>query len=135
MFASKDYLASASEIRNTEDLRSHRFIGYIDDLLYAPELDYAQDIHTGVEPIFESNNLVAQVSAALNGTGLCILPSFIALRYDQLSAVLPSEVRLEREFWMVSHADMKDVNRIDIAKKYIAQRIAENKEIFRLPRP
>ena len=43
LYASPSYLTFAPAIRTTADLRGHRFINYIDDLIFTAELDYLDE--------------------------------------------------------------------------------------------
>lgn len=134
LFATQTYLDRFDPIRTQADLSTHRFIGYIDDLLYAPELDYAHDVHSGVETILGSNNLVAQVAATRSHAGLCILPNFIAASYHDLRHVLPDRIRLTREFWIIGHDDTRHVRRIRTVNEYISNCVNAEKSLFKLPR-
>jgi DNA-binding transcriptional LysR family regulator len=45
LFATAQYLAANPAIEDRADLPQHRFVGYIEDLLQSPELDYLGEIH------------------------------------------------------------------------------------------
>lgn len=130
LYASRSYLADRPPIAGTGDLQQHRFIGYIGDLLYAPELDYLHQINPAISPTIESSNLVAQLRAAVAGAGLCILPDFIALHEPELEPVLAGEVSLIRSFWMVAHADLKDLARIKLSMAFIAEEVSAAADLF-----
>ena len=49
LFATKEYVEQQPKITSLDDLVHHRFVGYISDLLYAPELDYIHDVHPSIE--------------------------------------------------------------------------------------
>ncbi|HYE42941.1 MAG TPA: LysR family transcriptional regulator [Caulobacteraceae bacterium] len=112
LYGTAAYLDARPPIESRADLGSQRFIGYIEDLLYAPELDYMEapdvDIHVGLK----SSNLIAQLQAALAGAGLCVIPDFIARREPTLVRVLPGHVGLTRSLWLVTHQDLKNLARI-----------------------
>lgn len=112
LYAAPDYLARRPPIRARAEMEGHRFIGYIEDLLYAPELDYMQAPDVDIRVGLKSSNLIAQLHAARAGAGLCVLPDFIAAREPGLVHVLPDAVRLERSLWLVVHADLKGLARI-----------------------
>jgi DNA-binding transcriptional LysR family regulator len=58
LYASKQYLERCGAIARKSDLKGHKFIGYIGDLIQMPELDYAHQVSTGVVTSLESSNLV-----------------------------------------------------------------------------
>jgi DNA-binding transcriptional LysR family regulator len=67
------YLDTAGMPNTLEDLGRHRVIGYIDDLIYTPELDHLPLVAPGLRPSFASSNLLAQKEAieAGHGLGVC----------------------------------------------------------------
>ncbi len=80
VYGAKSYLAQAPAIRTREDLQSHLFCGYIDDLVFMRDLDYLSEIGFKRRPHLQSSSLHAQMEAALAAYGLCVLPAFIASR-------------------------------------------------------
>ncbi len=132
LFASAAYLEGAPSIDSQDDLVRHRFIGYISDLLYAPELDYIQDIHPQISTAIESSNLIAQLRATLAGAGLCILPAFIARAHAELAPVLPGIIRLVRSLYVIVHEDMRGLERLRIAADFLAEEARRDREALRL---
>lgn len=130
LYAARSYLERSPPIAARRDLRDHPFIGYVADLVSAAELNYLQQIVPGARMILESNNLVAQVHATAAGAGLCMLPDFIALSEPELAPVLPADIELRLSFWLVAHADQKELNRIRVALDFIAEAVAADKAVF-----
>jgi DNA-binding transcriptional LysR family regulator len=123
-----------ADIRGIDDLPSRPFISYIDDLIFAPELDYIPSIAKGIWPRIRSSNLIAQLQATAAGAGLCVLPCFLANADQRLIRVLPNDIRLTRTFWMIVHADMRDLARIQVTCDFIAEAIRGAADFF-LPSP
>jgi hypothetical protein len=48
--SARAYLHEAAPIVAREDLKKHPFIGFVEDLLFAPQLDYSDLIGADVEP-------------------------------------------------------------------------------------
>jgi DNA-binding transcriptional LysR family regulator len=130
LYSSRAYLDSAPPIHSPADLTKHRFIGYIDDLIHAPELDYLHQINSEIVPQIESSNLIAQYKATLSGAGICVLPNFITKEYDGFVPVLPETVRLTRSFWMVTPMDLRDLVRIRLVAKFIADEVRASRDLF-----
>ncbi|MGZ9101008.1 MAG: LysR substrate-binding domain-containing protein, partial [Brevundimonas sp.] len=107
-----------------------RFIGYIGDLLYAPELDYMQAPDVDIHVTLQSSNLIAQLQAALAGAGLCVLPDFIAARDPRLRRVLPDAVHLDRSLWLATHADLKPLARIRAVTAMIVEAVKADRAMF-----
>lgn len=74
LFTTNDYLATAPKIRKLADLVQHPFIGYTEEHIFAPELDYLRDLGGNIKVTIKSSNLIAQFNAAKSGLGICILP-------------------------------------------------------------
>jgi len=106
-----------------ETLNSHRFVGYISDLIYTRELDYLPLISPLVHPSFASSNLLAQLAATRAGHGLCVLPCFIADNDQALRRVMVDDVALRRSFWLTVHSDMKSQARVVVVSNFITESV------------
>jgi DNA-binding transcriptional LysR family regulator len=112
VYGSRDYLARSAPITRRDDLLMHPFISYIEEMIFAPGLDYLGDVHPRIKPKFQSSSIFAQLSATRNGLGLCILPYFFASRYPELQMVLPGEIDLNRQYWISCHRDLLQSPRV-----------------------
>lgn len=130
LYAAPAYLEARPPIRTRADMSGHRFIGYIDDLLYAPELDYMHAPDVEVTVRLQSSSLFAQLQAAKAGAGLCVLPDFIAAREHDLVRVLPEAVRLDRSLWLVTHADLRRLARIRAVTSLILEAVRGDRRRF-----
>ena len=79
---------------------------------------------------FRSANLIAQLNATLAGFGIAVLPHFMASDYPQIVAVLPEEVSISRTFWLLMHADSKDLARIRAVADYIGEIVERERALF-----
>lgn len=111
--ATRQYLASHVPINTAEDLRDHRMIGYISDLIFADELDYMHEIGDAVKPALASNSFSVQLNWARNGAGVCIVHDFAIPTYPDLQRILMDQVSLTRSFYLVRHADDRRVERLN----------------------
>src|SRR5699024_9525553 len=122
LYASRAYLAGAEPIGAPDDLFAHPLVGYIDDLIFMPELDYLDEIAKGLRPRLQSSSLVAQMEATLAGAGVCVLPHFMAARRSELAPVLPT-IQLTRTFWLIVHAELKDVARVRAMVDFLVREV------------
>ncbi len=129
-YAAPEYLAARPEVRTLDDLKGHRLIGYIEDLVYAPELDYLAQIGLSAEPRLKSSNLIAQLQATAAGAGVCVLPRFAASSEPTLRPVLAEQVSLTRELWLIGHADLRDLPRVKAAADFIVEQVRANRGLF-----
>ncbi|MGI4941070.1 MAG: LysR substrate-binding domain-containing protein, partial [Janthinobacterium lividum] len=121
--------------RTIDDLQAHRAVGYIEDMIYSPELDYLPLISQSLRPVFTSSNLLAQLQATLAGAGLCVLPCFMADCEPRLRRVLAGEVSLLRAFWLITHSDMLGLARIRAVADFITSAVSEAHRQFLPDRP
>ncbi|CAH2602481.1 LysR family transcriptional regulator [Rhodovastum atsumiense] len=133
IYGARTHAALWRDVARADDLAGRPFIGYIEDLIFAPELDYVPSISRAIAPRIRSSNLLAQMQATRAGAGLCVLPCFLADGEDDLVRVLPDEVRLLRTFWMMIHGDMRDLARIQVTATFIAEEVRRASARF-LPR-
>ncbi|MFT7754766.1 UNVERIFIED_CONTAM: LysR substrate-binding domain-containing protein, partial [Salmonella enterica subsp. enterica serovar Enteritidis] len=76
LYASRSYLAAHPAPRSIEDLAAHRLVGYVDDLVISPSLNYAPEITREWRPAFEISSAIGQVEAVKAGAGIGILHTF-----------------------------------------------------------
>ena len=130
LYAAPAYLDHAPKIVSRGDLPAHRFVGYIEELLFTPELDYLPQVSPKISAKFRSANLIAQLNATIAGFGIAVLPHFMATAHPELRAVLPDEIRISRSFWMLMHADSKDLARIRAVADYIHETVERDRALF-----
>lgn len=130
LYGSQDYIDAHGAPKDKADLPSHRFVGYIDDLVFAPELDYFSSTLPGIDPSVKISNVITQMSAIIGGAGLCILPCFMADRENRLKRLLPGAVRIIRSYWLVYHSDMHNSPRIKVVTKFIADAVRDKRAML-----
>ncbi|MEH2482285.1 DNA-binding transcriptional LysR family regulator [Nitrobacteraceae bacterium AZCC 2146] len=130
VYGSRAYLDGNSPIRTRGDLSSHRFAGYIDDLIFTRGLDYLSEVAPGLKARLQNSSLHAQMEAAISGFGLCVLPAFIADARAELVRVLPDDVALSRSYWMVVHEDVAETAQVRLARRFIRQEAIDARPLF-----
>lgn len=130
IYGSSDYFARHPAIKQQSDLSEHRFIGYIEDMIFTPGLDYMREILPGLRASYQSSSIFAQLSAARSGYGLCILPYYIACKYPELVPVLAQELHLNRDYWLICHEDIVGTPRIRVLSNFIKSELADQAAIF-----
>ncbi|MBS7700740.1 MULTISPECIES: LysR substrate-binding domain-containing protein [unclassified Chelatococcus] len=109
LFASEDYLRSHPPIRGVHELVDHPLIGYVDDLIVMPDLNYLGEIAPELRATIQATSLMAQREMAVAGLGLCVLPFFMARENPALRPVLPDAIRRDRSYWLVAHAETREL--------------------------
>ena len=129
LFASPEYLAAGSSIEKKEDLGRHRFVGYIDDLLFDQDLNFMQEFFPAKTPVFRTSTVLAQMRAVAAGAGIGILPYFLAHGEERLVPVLPDEY-IERDYWLQVNSDSRHIARVRRTMDFIAGQIESEKDLF-----
>jgi DNA-binding transcriptional LysR family regulator len=130
LYAARNYFDSRPEIAKIADLKNHRIIGYIEDLIFSSELSNMFAQADVPPPRLRSSNLIAQMKAAVSGAGLCMLPAFIAQNHAQLRPVLANEVAARRTFWLTVHADLRDLARVRETSNFIEEEVRKARDQF-----
>lgn len=130
LYATRAYLAGRPAIRNVADLRHNTLIGYVEEYIFAPELDYLPLILPGLTAQIRSSNLVAQYNATLAGAGICVLPLFMVRQNSRLIPVLEDAVRLVRTFWLITHADLRNRPQIRATSDFIVREVRAARSVF-----
>jgi DNA-binding transcriptional LysR family regulator len=130
VFATQEYLDANKPINEPDDLQDHTVIGYIDDLIFTPELDYLDEVSKGMRAKLQSSSLVAQMKAALAGAGVCVLPYFVAAADSRLIQIMPEKATFTRSYWLIVHADLKDIARIRATMDFLVREVKAARQEF-----
>jgi DNA-binding transcriptional LysR family regulator len=127
LFASHAYLEKRPPIATPAQLGQHRLIGYIPDFVYAPELDYLEEIAVHLKPSLRSSSINAQHAMASAGHGIAVLPCFIGDADPALERILPM-IRIQRSFWLVAHKDVLMQPRIRVFVDWLIEIASADRE-------
>lgn len=110
--AAQDYLSRHSPLVGLADLKAHRLVGYIPDMIFDKELDYLAEIGAGPPPL-ASNSVSVQLNFLRAGAGVGVVHDFALPAAPELVRVLPDLIGLRRSFWLIRHADDTRVERLN----------------------
>lgn len=128
LYASPAYLESHGRPRGIADLaHAHRLVGYVPDLLFAPELRYLSRLHPDLEPSLRSTSINAQHRLIAAGAGMGVLPCFIGDRDPALEPVLPDN-RITGSFWLVTHKDTHQLARVQAFRNWLTRLVRRHRE-------
>lgn len=129
LFATRPYLENHQEITKREDLRGHRFVGYIEDLLYDENLKFMDEYYPGAMPVFRTSTVLAQINAVLAGAGIGVIPYFMAHTEKGLVPILPAQ-SIERDFWIQFNPDSKHIARVRATIDFLIDQIKAEQNLF-----
>ncbi|TCM15008.1 LysR family transcriptional regulator [Novosphingobium sp. PhB165] len=131
LYGSRDYLSAHGNPQRPADLlEGHGLVGYIPDLIYAPELRYLDEIHAGLRATVRSPSITAQQSLIASGAGLGVLPCFMAEDDPRLVPVLP-ERRILRSFWFVTHQDIRKLPRVVAFRQWLDETVRQMEGVLK----
>lgn len=134
-YAQCDYFNSKKRPLVIEDLRDHRWCGYINELLYTTELDMMTFGDVVITPDLRTTEVTAQLEAVRSGAVMGILPCYMADIDPSLEMILPDLVRLERTYWMVVHSDLAESPRVRTVWQEIERWVHMDRALFIPERP
>jgi DNA-binding transcriptional LysR family regulator len=102
--ASEIYLNAHPPITAIGDLKEHRIVGYIPDMIFDRELDYLADLGIGRVPL-ASNSVSVQSHMIQQGGGVGVVHDFALPFLPGVRRILTDDVHLERAFYLIRHAD------------------------------
>ena len=110
--ASETYLAQHPPITQVADLKNHRMVGYIQDMIFDKELDYLSE--TKLDRVaMSSNSFSVQLNWIRHGAGVGIVHDFALPAYPGLRKLLTDEISLTRSFYLIRHADDRRLERLN----------------------
>ncbi len=127
--ASKAYLDRHPPITSIEDLKHHRMIGYIQDLIFDKELDYQTEVGIDAAAL-ASNSVSVQFNWLRTGAGIGVVHDFALPAAEGLVKVLPDKVSLVRSFYLIRHPDDRRVERLNRFAELLAHGV--RREVTRL---
>lgn len=130
LYAHVDYLDTHPVITQAQDLSRHRFIAYVDDLLFSDSLRYLDEIVRSAPVRFRSTSVIAQYQATLQGQGLAVLPCFLAQTDPRLRCVLPEQIQLRRRFWMFCHEEQRHNPNLTSLWHFLKQAVQERQALL-----
>ncbi|MCM8730384.1 LysR family transcriptional regulator [Hephaestia sp. GCM10023244] len=126
LYGGSDYLARHGTPGTPDELTGHRLIGYIPDLLYAPELRYLGEINENWVATVRSSSINAQYRLIQSGSGVGVLPRFIGDADPTLVPLLPG-IEITRSFWIVTHKDTRQLERVRVFKAWLLETVRRHR--------
>lgn len=129
LYASRAYVERRGIPGQTSELRDHDLVGYVEDLLYSPSLNYGAEIVRDWSARFEIASALGQTEAVRSGAGIGILHAFIARKDPSLVPVLP-QVRLTRAYWMVTHESSRPLRHVAAVQDFLRDLVTRDRAMF-----
>ncbi|GAB2899111.1 LysR family transcriptional regulator [Paraburkholderia jirisanensis] len=130
LYGTDEYLQTHPVSANLQDLRTHRYLNYVTDLAFSPELLYLARTIPGATANLSTTSIVAQYRAVLQGKALAILPCFIAEPDSRLKAIFTDELAITRRFWLCCREDLRSLRRISALWDFLRETAELNRSFL-----
>lgn len=118
LYAAPTYLDRHGRPAVPADLRHRDLVGYVEDLVYTPELNYAAEVLKDWRSTVEVATAIGQLEAVRSGAGIGVLHDFMAAGRRDLELLFP-EIRIERSYWTVWHENLKSTRRVQAVVDFL----------------
>ena len=129
LYASRGYLAQNGTPETVEDLKAHRRIGYVEDLIFTASLNFTGEIMRSWDAGFEISSATGQTEAVRSGAGIGILHDYIARQYGELVRLLPA-TSIRRAYWTTWHESARDLVRVRTVAEFVQELVQQEHGIF-----
>lgn len=129
VYASQDYLGRNGVPTGVETLKNHRLIGYVEDLLFTPSLNFSHEVFKGADTAFEISSAIGQTEAVRSGAGIGILHDYIARNDPGLVRILP-DIRLKRTYWTIIHESARELARVRAVVAFLQEIVEAERAVF-----
>ena len=130
LYGEQGYLDRRGRPAGVDALSDFDLIGYVDDLIFSDQLCYLDPLLQGLPtlPRFaqRSTSIVTQLHAVLAGSGLAVLPCFMAEQDPRLEPLLRAEIDICREFWIAARAEQRQLLRVRLLWQFLKDAIELN---------
>jgi DNA-binding transcriptional LysR family regulator len=129
LYATADYLARHGVPAAAADLADHRLVGYVEDLVAVPALNYASEFLRSWRSTLKISSAIGQVEAVRAGAGIGALHDYLARPHSGLVRVLPG-LRAVRSYWLAIHENLRDIARVRAAAEFLTEAVHEAQAEF-----
>lgn len=129
LYAARDYLNERGMPASLEQLGEHQLVGYVEDLIFSPWLDYTGEFSRQWRSSLAISSAMGQAEAVRAGAGIGILHTYMAKGDERLVAILP-EHKLTRSYWTVVHEDLRAIRRVALVSEFLSEIVAEARGFF-----
>jgi DNA-binding transcriptional LysR family regulator len=129
LYAARGYLDRTGVPDDVEALKLHPRIGYVEDLIFTPSLNFSGEVMRSWDAAFEISTATGQTEAVRSGAGIGILHDYIARQYGELVRILP-DTAIKRAYWTTYHESARDIVRVRTVVDFLQELVSEERRMF-----
>lgn len=127
LYGSESFIAQRGAPTAVADLRGLPLVGFIHDMLYAPELHYMDDLAPDLQLHLTSTSSRAHMEIIGSGAGIGMVPCFMAAHDARLIRLMPDVASSRRSFWIATHEEVRDTARQRAVRKWLFETVEEHR--------
>ena len=131
LYGSSKYEKRYGLPKKRDELRDHRFIGYIDEMVTIESVRWLEELVPNPNIVFASNSIIAQTNAAQAGVGLVVLPVFVGNESRSLFPILAKEIVVFRPIWLSVSRDQSELRSIRSVAKIVTDLFTGSRSLSR----
>lgn len=120
LFASKSYLEKRPRIDKAEQLIDHEVIEFDGALKHHAAARWLRSVARGATVAAVSSSVPGVLIAVKSGAGIAPLPSTLAFREPELSAIINPIPGLESNIYLLTHPDLRRMPRVNAFFEFVA---------------
>jgi DNA-binding transcriptional LysR family regulator len=129
LYASRAYVERHGAPQDVDALKRHPRIGYVEDLIFSPSLNFTGEVLRDWDASFEISSAIGQTEAVRSGAGIGILHDYIGRQYGELVRILP-EVVIRRAYWTTYHESSRDLMRLRVVVDFLNEIVQGERQVF-----
>ncbi|UHS60120.1 LysR family transcriptional regulator [Agrobacterium vaccinii] len=129
LYASRAYVEKHGRPEDIDALKQHRRIGYVEDLIFSPSLNFTGEIMRDWDASFAISSAIGQTEAVRSGAGVGILHDYIARGEAELVRLLPG-ISIRRSYWTAFHENARQLARVKTVVEFLQECIAGERRMF-----
>ena len=134
MYAHKNYVKEMGTIQSSDDIPRHKYVLNTDIPIMSMHKWIAENIPLD-NVIFKSSNHIALEKAVIDGIGIGLFPTFLAIEKKDLELVMPLIDGWRSDLWIVTHVDLHRTAKVkacsDLITKQVQSILSKNSNINR----
>lgn len=123
--ASSDYAAAHALARFPDDVAAHRFVTLDGSYAGVPFHDWLEARLPPEAARTTVSGFLAAVAVCRAGMGITVLPSYLLAELPDLVELPVTERIATNELWVLSHADLRDTERVRVVRRHLFERLSE----------
>ncbi|WP_288903269.1 LysR family transcriptional regulator [uncultured Sneathiella sp.] len=130
LYGAQAYLDKHGQPKSVSDLANHDFIGWKSGQDRLPFSNALEKYATPEMIKFRCDTVAAQIAAVRSGMGLFLAPHYLVPREGEVVRLLPSEIQLNFDIWLLTHRDLVNVGRVRALLDFLYEQFRNDRDFL-----